>query len=253
MPRTLPLAAVAGLGLLTAAASAHEGSASDHLNIGYYFGHDGSFEAPADPPEPPTLLVDTHPWELGGLVFDFLEPVSGLLEGWQTTLPGFDTLPVDEQEFGGHGFYSWIDPAYDLGTPNVMLHVVDHHPDLQILSPFTLEPLPESSFLGVDFHLHAIFFVDASADLQPGEILTATFFLSDAIGHLEDSEPFTLRFSRPLCDEDIDADGMVGSTDLLALLAAWGTDDAFADVDDNGVVETADLLQLLSVWGPCAG
>jgi len=48
---------------------------------------------------------------------------------------------------------------------------------------------------------------------------------------------------------DLDGDGVVGSGDLGALLAAWGSGDAAADLDGDGVVGEADLGILLSAWG----
>ena len=54
------------------------------------------------------------------------------------------------------------------------------------------------------------------------------------------------------CPEDLDGDGNVGTTDLLALLAAWGPNAGHpADLDDDGNVGTTDLLGLLAAWGPC--
>jgi len=58
----------------------------------------------------------------------------------------------------------------------------------------------------------------------------------------------------PDCPEDFDLDGMVGTTDLLQLLAAWGPCmDCVEDLDGDGMVGTTDLLQLLAAWGPCDG
>ena len=51
---------------------------------------------------------------------------------------------------------------------------------------------------------------------------------------------------------DIDGDAVVGTSDLLALLAAWGptrTECVLADLDLDGVVGTSDLLILLGEWG----
>ena len=54
---------------------------------------------------------------------------------------------------------------------------------------------------------------------------------------------------------DIDGDGVVGTSDLLLLLGAWGDcppkGDCPADLDDDGAVGTTDLLILLGNWGPC--
>ena len=54
------------------------------------------------------------------------------------------------------------------------------------------------------------------------------------------------------CPWDLDASGSVGILDLLALLAAWGTDPAGPpDFDGDGAVGILDLLTLLANWGPC--
>ncbi len=57
------------------------------------------------------------------------------------------------------------------------------------------------------------------------------------------------------CPHDLDADGNVGMSDLLSLLASWGPcplkADCPADFDDNGNVGVPDLLELLANWGPC--
>ncbi len=51
---------------------------------------------------------------------------------------------------------------------------------------------------------------------------------------------------------DFDGDGNVGVPDLLTLLAAWGTDPGGPpDFDGDGTVGIADLLLLLAAWGPC--
>jgi hypothetical protein len=52
---------------------------------------------------------------------------------------------------------------------------------------------------------------------------------------------------------DLDGDGELGTTDMLALLAAWGaTVPGPPDFDGDGLVGIADLLHLLGNWGPCA-
>ena len=53
------------------------------------------------------------------------------------------------------------------------------------------------------------------------------------------------------CPADLDGDGAVGTSDLLALLGVWGTHDTDADVNGDGIVDTADLLALLGDWGAC--
>ncbi|MCH8821866.1 MAG: hypothetical protein IH984_00005, partial [Planctomycetes bacterium] len=52
------------------------------------------------------------------------------------------------------------------------------------------------------------------------------------------------------CPWDLDESGSVGTSDLLALFAQWGTDGP-ADFDGSGTVNTNDLLILFANWGPC--
>ncbi len=54
------------------------------------------------------------------------------------------------------------------------------------------------------------------------------------------------------CPWDLDGDVSVGILDLLALLAAWGSDPGGSpDFDGDGTVGILDLLALLANWGPC--
>jgi len=54
------------------------------------------------------------------------------------------------------------------------------------------------------------------------------------------------------CPADLDGDGQVNSTDMLALLNSWGPCTGCpADLDGSGIVDSADLLLLLAAWGPC--
>ena len=54
------------------------------------------------------------------------------------------------------------------------------------------------------------------------------------------------------CLHDLDGDGIVGITDFLELLAAWGTDPGGPpDLDGDGVVGIVDFLLLLANWGQC--
>ena len=53
------------------------------------------------------------------------------------------------------------------------------------------------------------------------------------------------------CPGDVDVDGMVGFSDLVAILSAWGSGSAAADLDGNGIVDFSDLVAVLSSWGDC--
>ena len=67
-----------------------------------------------------------------------------------------------------------------------------------------------------------------------------------------DIEGWVAQLPESDCFGDVDGDGNVGVSDLLALLAAWGTDPGGPpDFDGDGTVGVADLLVLLGSWGPC--
>ncbi len=53
------------------------------------------------------------------------------------------------------------------------------------------------------------------------------------------------------CLGDLNSDGTVNVTDLLAIIAAWGTNDPSADVDGDGTVAVGDLLVSIGNWGVC--
>jgi hypothetical protein len=55
----------------------------------------------------------------------------------------------------------------------------------------------------------------------------------------------------PVCPEDVNHDGSVNIADLLAVIAAWGTNNADADINDDGTVNITDLLAVIGAWGPC--
>jgi hypothetical protein len=58
----------------------------------------------------------------------------------------------------------------------------------------------------------------------------------------------------PSCPWDLDGDGSVFVTDLLLLLADFGScDGSPADFDGDGCVTVMDLLALIANFGPCPG
>ncbi len=65
----------------------------------------------------------------------------------------------------------------------------------------------------------------------------------DNDGILDECEP---------CVGDVNADGSVDITDILAVIGDWGPCDGCpTDLDGNAVVDVTDLLTLLQNWGPC--
>lgn len=64
---------------------------------------------------------------------------------------------------------------------------------------------------------------------------------------------FLLDHPKPAaCPADVDDDGSIGFSDLLAVLSNWGPCAGCpADIDADGVVGFTDVLAALSAWGPC--
>ncbi|MHC5005414.1 MAG: GC-type dockerin domain-anchored protein, partial [Planctomycetota bacterium] len=52
-----------------------------------------------------------------------------------------------------------------------------------------------------------------------------------------------------LVHPDVDGDGTVGIDDLVAVVLAWGSDDADADVTADGIVDADDLIAVIGGWG----
>ncbi len=73
----------------------------------------------------------------------------------------------------------------------------------------------------------------------------------NTFGHGRIDVGATIAAMGPGCP-DLDADGGVGTTDLLVLLGAWGPNPGHpADLDGDGAVGATDLIILLGAWGPC--
>ncbi|MEE8156256.1 MAG: hypothetical protein V3T53_14985 [Phycisphaerales bacterium] len=101
---------------------------------------------------------------------------------------------------------------------------------------------------------------DLGLDLA-GWTLTHAWGISDdgltivgrGINESGDIEGWVAQLPESTCFGDVDGNGNVGASDLLALLAAWGTDPGGPpDLDGDGNVGASDLLALLNSWGPCA-
>jgi len=131
-------------------------------------------------------------------------------------------------------------------------------------------PLMNISEFG-DLHNHADYFLEV--DQEPGIYLGTFRFTSDTVGDSEDfylvyrweptsgdvpaaeaEQQVAIQWVRDNlladpCPTDLDGDGVTGSGDLGALLAAWGGPDA--DLDGDGVTASGDLGVLLAAWGAC--
>jgi hypothetical protein len=55
----------------------------------------------------------------------------------------------------------------------------------------------------------------------------------------------------PIDCPDINGDGYVNVSDLLAIIDQWGLTNSPADVNTDGIVDVSDLLIVVGNWGPC--
>lgn len=90
--------------------------------------------------------------------------------------------------------------------------------------------------------------------IQGGEASPGTSrrFASRETGAPATAPRLRVTYLAPACFGDIDESGTVGTSDLISLLAAWGTCKACpADLNADGSVDATDLISLLAAWGPC--
>jgi len=122
------------------------------------------------------------------------------------------------------------------------------------------------------FHRHVSFTLKTvGAKLPASGIYVAELELYSTDGVTAPSEPLWVVFNdgRPLleheaaiawveanlagggaaCPPDLDGDGVVGATDLAAVLGAWSTPSA--DLDGDGTTGATDLAAVLASWGAC--
>ena len=90
---------------------------------------------------------------------------------------------------------------------------------------------------------------------NPGALGVATRISRDGTviaGHSFFQYAWIVRITWPECPADLDGDLAVGFQDLLAVLAAWGTDGSGAELaEPTNTVDFSDLVALLADWGPC--
>jgi hypothetical protein len=56
----------------------------------------------------------------------------------------------------------------------------------------------------------------------------------------------------PACSGDVDGDGVVNVSDILAIIGEWGScQGCDSDLNDDGLVNVSDVLLVLDGWGSC--
>jgi predicted outer membrane repeat protein len=71
------------------------------------------------------------------------------------------------------------------------------------------------------------------------------------VGSWTDGGYNTIADECPTDCPDIDGDGIVNVTDLLAVIDQWGSTLSDADINGDGIVNVTDLLEVVGNWGPC--
>jgi hypothetical protein len=112
------------------------------------------------------------------------------------------------------------------------------------------ETIADSEWVAVEYDVASI------VDGEPTVYLRWTMGETDSIWNfcgwnIDDVELVALECELS-CEGDLDNDGFVGVSDLLELLAAWGSSGGDADINGDDAVDVGDLLILLAAWGPCA-
>ena len=74
---------------------------------------------------------------------------------------------------------------------------------------------------------------------------------SEGSGQLSVDGPGDPCETEPPCVGDIDEDGTVGVSDLLAIVGMWGEAGGAGDIDEDGTVGVGDLLLAIDAWGDC--
>lgn len=241
------LAVVIGL---CGVAGAHDGIVGDHFKIGYYNGHDGSYNAPADPAWPDTLLVDTHPWELDG-IFWVVEPTTGgvLGDGWVSDIPGFDSLESADQEFGGHGFFTFEGTGV-----RAALELLSKDDGVEVLRlDLTPMAIGERLTLGTaPFHAHPFYWVDADTGAGRGDMFEMMFRIVDLNGLMEASEPFVVRLVLgPGCPGDLaEPYAVLDLADIVAFVGRFVDEHQYADFAEPAeVFDLADVVAFVQAFG----
>ncbi len=212
---------------------------------------------------PAALLIALPAAGGGSETWSFDETTTGQDVHWTSPVPANPTAALYEQQF--EITLVEVDVTF-LGFPINNVNVTDQvPPELLSGTGFTSGPAP------------VLLFDNALEYPGPPDPPCLTVDLAIALdaagfGHLDgtniflgtcviDLGPVVLQSVRVVgqvtvtslkCPWDLDDSGDVGVTDLLAVLALWGTASAGPpDFDGDGVVGVTDLLELLGRWGPC--
>ena len=95
-------------------------------------------------------------------------------------------------------------------------------------------------------------YCSGGSDHDDTPTLTDTVVCGNAPDQIYPVDGWTDNGGNTASDEcPIRADGVVDEYDLQTLLGLWDTDDTAGDIDGDGTVGISDLLAMLVNWGPC--
>jgi len=119
----------------------------------------------------------------------------------------------------------------------------------------TVGPIDDSNggWINVEFDLSNV------TGFEPSANFMVRFICGDlGAGSIVEAGVDALALSRSYCDEiacegDINNDGVVSVTDVLLIIADWGSNNPETDIDGDGIVAVGDLLIAIGNWGSCEG
>ena len=87
---------------------------------------------------------------------------------------------------------------------------------------------------------------------MPSDTVWVRVVMDNTGGDYDDTNDLPFSIVAPAaCVGDINDDGDVGVTDLLAVIDAWGQQKSDADVNGDGIVNVSDVLAIVGNWGLC--
>lgn len=164
---------------------------------------------------------------------------------------------VEGYATGAIGFTS-----VEVAHPHEDLHPLDAGSDIRIelvsaedglvlyFGPMPMSPGDSGVFGPPFFDFHLIFNMTGGA---PGTVRSLVVRFRDSSGLHADSEEVAMSFvAAPACPGDADGDGVVGLSDIAAIIACWGEHDHCdhgADLDFSRDIGLGDAAVVIRHWG----
>ena len=174
-------------------------------------------------------IVSFGKWEIdngGNGWADILWESNEALAGFQFDLTNVEVKTV---KGGMVEQYNWV-------ATNNSFRVLAYAPTPSNYIP--QQPKPEK--------LIRVYFESNGGDISFDEVLFANQFAEP----IKTSSSDVIVVDKP-CLGDVNKDGNVNVSDVLAVVADWGQADSPADVNNDGIVNVSDLLTVMDGWGTC--